>query len=72
MSTSDSTTRKVAKALKKLRTELDLTQAEVAEKAKMSMNYYAKVERGELKPSVEIYERIAKALKATASDIFPF
>ena len=72
MSTPDGTTKKVAKKLKNLRLERDLTQAEIAEKAKMSVNYYAKIERGEVRPSVDIYERLAKALKATASDIFPF
>lgn len=72
MATPDSTTRKVAKRLKTLRLDRDLTQADVAAKAKMSTNYYAKIERGELRPSVDIYERLAKALKVTASDIFPF
>ena len=72
MSTPDGTTKKVAKKLKILRLERDLTQAEIAEKAKMSVNYYAKIERGEVRPSVDIYERLAKALKVTASDIFPF
>lgn len=72
MATPDSTTRKVAKRLKALRIDRDLTQADVAEKAQMSTNYYAKIERGELRPSVDIYERLAKALKVTASDIFPF
>ena len=72
MSTPDGTTKKVAKKLKVIRLERGLTQAEIAEKAKMSVNYYAKIERGEVRPSVDIYERLAKALKATASDIFPF
>lgn len=72
MSTPDGTTKKVAKKLKVLRLERNLTQAEIAEKAKMSVNYYAKIERGELRPSVDVYERIAKTLKVTASDIFPF
>ena len=72
MATPDSTTRKVAKRLKTLRLDRGLTQSDVAEKADMSTNYYAKIERGELRPSVDIYERLAKALKATASDIFPF
>lgn len=72
MTTPDGTTKKVAKRLKTLRHERDLTQAEIAEKAKMSTNYYAKIERGEVRPSVDIYERLAKALKVTASDIFPF
>lgn len=72
MATPDSTTRKVAKQLKAIRRERNLTQADVAERAKMSTNYYAKIERSEVRPSVDIYERIAKALKVTASDIFPF
>ena len=72
MTTSDGTTKKVAKKLKALRLDRDLTQATIAETAKMSTNYYAKIERGEVRPSVDIYERLAKALKVTASDIFPF
>lgn len=72
MSTTDSTTRKVAKAIRSIRIAKQLTQAQVAEKAKINTNYYAKVERGEMKPSVEVYERIARALKVTAGDIFPF
>ena len=72
MTTSDGTMKKVAKKLKSLRLDRDLTQAEIADKAKMSTNYYAKIERGEVRPSVDIYERLAKALKVTASDIFPF
>lgn len=72
MTTPDGTTKKVAKKLKVLRLDRDLTQADIAEKAKMSTNYYAKIERGEVRPSVDIYERLAKALKVTSSDIFPF
>ena len=72
MTTPDSTTRKVAKRLKAYRIDRDLTQADIAKQAKMSTNYYAKIERGEVRPSVDIYERLAKALKVTASDIFPF
>lgn len=72
MTTPDGTTKKVAKRLKALRNDRHLTQADIAEKAQMSTNYYAKIERGEVRPSVDIYERLAKALKVTASDIFPF
>lgn len=66
------TTKQIGKKLKQLRTERDLTQAELAEKADMNANYYAKIERGEVKPAPEAYEKIAKALKVTAADIFPF
>lgn len=66
------TTKKIGKRLKEIRREKGLTQAELAEKAVMNANYYAKIERGEVKPAPEIYEKIAKALKVTAADIFPF
>lgn len=72
MATPDSTTRKVAKRLKTLRLDRNLTQADIADRSSMSTNYYAKIERGEVRPSVDIYERLAKSLKVTASDIFPF
>lgn len=70
--TSDAITKRVAKKLKALRLKRGLTQAKVAQNANMSTNYYAKIERGEVRPSIDIYERLAKSLKVTASDIFPF
>lgn len=68
----NSTVLKVAKRIKAVRKEKRLTQIEVAEKAGITSNYYARVERGEARPSADTYEAIAKALKLTASDIFPF
>lgn len=69
---TNETTRRIGKKLKQLRLEKSLTQAELAQKADMNMNYYAKIERGDVKPAPEAYEKIAKALKVTAADIFPF
>lgn len=69
---TDNTTKKVARKLRTIRLERGLTQEQVAEKAKMSTNYYARIERSEVRPSVDIYERLAKALKVTSSDLFPF
>jgi len=40
-----------------------LTQAEVAKKADMTVNYYAMIERGEVNPSFEKIKSIAKVLK---------
>lgn len=54
---------KLAKILKTAREKACLTQAEVAEKAGIHFNYYARVERGEVTPRVDIVENIAKALK---------
>lgn len=53
---------KLAKILKDAREKAGLTQAQVAEKAGIHFNYYARVERGEVTPRVDIVEQIAKAL----------
>lgn len=69
---TDKTTHQIAAKLKAKRLEKGLTQVELAQKASINTNYYAKVERGELKPSVETLEKIIKALGAKSSEIFPF
>ena len=53
---------KLAKILKEAREKAGLTQAEAAERAGIHFNYYARVERGEVTPRVDIVENIAKAL----------
>ena len=53
----------LAKIFKTAREKAGLTQAEAAEKAGIHFNYYARVERGEVTPRVDIVENIAKALK---------
>ena len=72
MKGSGAITLKTAKRLRAIRIDRDLTQAQVADKAKMSANYYAKIERAEVRPSIDMYERIAKALKTSSKDLFPF
>ena len=58
--------------IRKFRIELGLTQIEVAEKSKISINYYARVERGEVNPSVKTLESILRALNVKSSNILPF
>ncbi|TSC90373.1 MAG: hypothetical protein G01um10145_45 [Microgenomates group bacterium Gr01-1014_5] len=53
----------LGKTIKKARKQAKLTQVEVAEKAGVHVNYYARIERGEVNPSFEILESIARALK---------
>jgi len=53
------------------REKAKLTQAEVAEKAEIHVNYFARLERGEVNPSYEVLVRIIKALKIQSTDIFP-
>lgn len=55
--------KKLAKIFKDAREKAGLTQAEIAEKAGIHFNYYARVERGEVTPRVDIVENIARALK---------
>ncbi|MDQ3099477.1 MAG: helix-turn-helix domain-containing protein [bacterium] len=57
--------------IKRIRENKNLTQDEVAKSAKISTNYYAKIERGEVSTSPEKLHRIMKALKVDASAIFP-
>jgi transcriptional regulator with XRE-family HTH domain len=54
---------KLARIFKKAREDAGLTQLEVAEKAGVHVNYYARIERGEVTPRVDIVENVAKALK---------
>jgi transcriptional regulator with XRE-family HTH domain len=44
----------------------------VAEEAGIDPSYYARIERGEANPSLEVLNAIVKALHAKSSDILPF
>ena len=65
-------TEKTAGNLKRIRLEKGLSKADLADKAGINSNYYSKIERSDLKPSIDVLEKIAKALKVKSSDIFPF
>lgn len=49
--------------VKKAREKLRFTQIEVAQKAGMTVNYFAMIERGEVNPSFEKIKNIASVLK---------
>lgn len=66
------TQEKFGQNLKKARTNANLTQEELAERAGLHKNYYARVERGEENPSYETIEKIVKALKVKSSAVLPF
>lgn len=68
----DSSKKALGVKLKKVREDKKLTQAELASKADINVNYYARIERGEENPSIDILERITKALKVKSSEILPF
>lgn len=62
----------IAARLRKTRQDKGLTQEDVATKAGLSTNYYARIERAEVTPSVDTLEKLVKALKIKSSDILPF
>ena len=52
----------IAKIFNEAREKAGLTQAEVAEKAKIHVNYYARIERAEVVARGDILNKIARAL----------
>lgn len=60
---------RTAAALRKARTDKGLTQEEVADKAGISKNHYAQIERAEKNPTVSTFKSIAKAIGVLSSDI---
>lgn len=66
------TTIYIANKLKKQRVINGLTQLQVAKKAGMNPNAYAKIERGERRANTDTLEKICRALKVKSSDILPF
>lgn len=58
--------------IKSARNKSGLTQQQVADKAKMHVNYYARIERGEENPSYESLEKIIKALGVKSVEVLPF
>ena len=69
---TDKTRLQIAHKLKEIRLRKKLTQIDVAKTARISANYYARVERAEVTPSVDTLEKITKALNIKSSDILPF
>jgi len=63
---------KIGQKLKEARANQAMTQVEVAKKAKISTNYYARIERDEVNPSIDVFENIVKALKIKSSKILDF
>lgn len=62
----------IGKNMRKLREKQNRNQVEVAEEAGIDTSYYARVERGEANPSLEVIYAIVKALHTKASNILPF
>lgn len=63
MGSTENTRKELSEKLKRAREKANLTQLEVAEKAAMHVNYYARIERGEINTSYEKLHKIAEVLK---------
>lgn len=61
--------RTTGKVLKEARLKCGLTQGELAEKAGIHPNTYAKIERDEQEPSFETAKKLAKVLGLKLEDI---
>jgi transcriptional regulator with XRE-family HTH domain len=60
----------LASNMKYYRKALGISQAKLAEKARITDNYIALVETGKRFPSVNILEQIAQALEKDTTDLF--
>ncbi len=61
----------LGKMIQRRRKELKLTQEELAEKIGISRAYMGYIEQGRYAPSLEVVEKIARALRLKVSDLFP-
>ncbi|MCL4354806.1 helix-turn-helix transcriptional regulator [Patescibacteria group bacterium] len=65
----DNSSKNIGSNIRKIREEANLTQAEVAKKAGINVNYFAVIERGEVATSPDKLLKISKALKVDISQI---
>jgi len=68
----DRTSIHIGRQLQQARRRQNLTQADVAKLAGTTVNHYAKIERGEVVPSLKTLAKIVKALGVKSSDVLPF
>jgi transcriptional regulator with XRE-family HTH domain len=63
-------TKILGRNIRRVREALDASQEEIAFRAGMNRPYLSDVERGARNPTVEVVERIAKALKVDPAELF--
>lgn len=68
---ADKLSKYIGHRLYKARLHKGLTQAEVAKGAGTKTNYYSKLERGLVLPSLKLLQRILKVLGARFRDVLP-
>lgn len=63
--------RQFGELIRKARKSRDLTQEELAEKAKLHFTYIGQIERGKRNPSLINIHKIMRALHCSIQEIFP-
>ncbi|MEK7570904.1 MAG: helix-turn-helix transcriptional regulator [Patescibacteria group bacterium] len=58
----------IGKKIQKRRKQIGITQEEAAERAGISRAYMGYIEQGRHAPSLEVLQKVAKALKSSMSD----
>lgn len=61
---------KLGSEIKRLRKKQDLSQEELAERAKLDLTSVSEIESGLRNPSLKTIHKIALALKVSLSDLF--
>jgi transcriptional regulator with XRE-family HTH domain len=61
--------KRVGVKLKQFRTQQGLTQAAVAKKVRVTQAYIALLEKGQQNPTLDVLERLSKALKVTVGEL---
>jgi transcriptional regulator with XRE-family HTH domain len=69
MVNNDKAQKQFGEKLKNIREKAGLTQADIAMKAGINVSYYARIERGEINPSLAKIQSIMKALHIKSLDI---
>ena len=59
----------LAQRIKSLRAKREMTQAELAERAKLTLGYIGKLETGSYDPQLSTLKRLAKALRVTVAEL---
>ncbi|MDF1735110.1 MAG: helix-turn-helix transcriptional regulator [Minwuia sp.] len=61
---------RVSRNIQRIRREKELSQEEVAHRARVHQTYLSGVETGKRNPSILVVERIAEALSVDISELF--
>ena len=64
--------KEIGERIRNIREEKNLTQEDVASETGITTSYYARIERGEEKPTMDVIKSVIDALNVKISSILPF